>query len=224
MDVVESQLMSLPPEWIDRLFERLWAVYGTKFSDFWKGQELQSVKDMWAREMAGFTAEEIRAGLRAMRRSNPAWPPSLYEFLDLCRPPLDHEAAFYAAVKGCHARRLGEPGQWPNRAVYWAVQDVSPADVLGSTWPQIRARWITALEARLADGNLPPIPEPPKQLTMDKPAGKDAERVRDLATRIAMEQRDARAWVQKILDRKARNDPTLSELAYRMALNSVNIR
>lgn len=36
--------------------------------------------------------------------------------------------------------------------------------------------------------------------------------------------KDPRAWIQKILDRKARGDPTLSPLAYQKALEAQAVR
>ena len=61
--------------------------------------------------------------------SHPSWPPTLPEFCALCRPPaqtVNHEAAFYEAIRGIEHRQRGEVGQWSNRAIYWAAQDVTP--------------------------------------------------------------------------------------------------
>jgi hypothetical protein len=103
-------------------------------------------------------------------------------------------------------------------AIYWGGgRRVLDANL---TW-QIRARWTRALEARLADPNLPAIPEiaqrlpePPRRIrtgehpVLDQIAGEVGKAGKS----------DPRAWVQKILERKARNDPTLSDYAWRMAL------
>lgn len=221
---------ALPNAWIDRLFARLAAVYGNKFADMWANQDVGDVKAFWAREMSGYTADEIRTGIESLRVAHATWPPSLYEFMDLCRPvarnTVEPEAAFHEAVVGTYARREGKFGTWSHVAIYWASVDVTAFDVLNSTWPQIRARWTRALQARLADGNLPQIPEPPKQLTAPPATdteGRDLERVRAMLASVGDGRRNHRAWVQEILDRKARSDVTLSDVAYRMALDSAKI-
>jgi len=173
---------SLPSAWIDRLFSRLALTYGNKFADMWRGQDVESVKQMWANEMAGFTADEIRLALETLRTSNPAWPPTLYEFMDLCRPAppaINPEVAFCEAMRGLERRKRGEMGDWSHKAIYWAAIDVSAFDVLNLSWPQVKGRWTQAFEKRLADPNLPPIPEPPKQLTApETPHKQGQERIK----------------------------------------------
>lgn len=205
--------------------------YGTeKVTTLWRGQKLDEVKAYWAQELAHLTRDELARGFESMRGKHPSWPPTLYDFIDLCRPAqsaIDPETAFHEAVRGCEQRKLGEPGKWSNRAIYWASIDVSAFDVLNSTWPQIRARWSKALETRLVDQNLPEIPEPPKQLAAPPPISRD-EKIP--ALEVMREQvggeakRNARAWVKAIIDRHAAGDKTLPDIAYRMALNSENIR
>lgn len=225
-----GQRNALPDAWIDRLFQRFAAAYGTeKFTALWRTQDMAEVRACWARELAEFTRDELARAVAALPKAHPSWPPSLYEFAALCRPApaaISHESAFYEAVRGLEDRKQGRMGNWSTKAVYWAAVDVSAHDIAGSTWPQIRSRWTAALDARMADGNLPAIPEPPKQL----PA---PERIRNgehpqldaWAALVAGTPRvSPRAWVQKILDRKAANDPMLTDIAYRMALESENVR
>lgn len=228
MDEGRQSMASLPIAWIGRLFERMSLIYGTdKVQGMWRGQSIEDVQGFWSEELAGYSAEELRRGVQAMR-NNPTWPPTLYEFMDLCRPPqgqMSPEAAFYEAVRATEQRKRGEMGAWSKPAHYWAMMDVSAFDVLNSTWPQIKGRWTQALESRLKDPNPQPIPEPPKQLAppppiTDEEAGK---RLRELGAKVPGSN-NRRAWVGKILERKARNDPTLSDIAYRMALNSENIK
>lgn len=229
MDALTPKTQSTEPlreSWINALFARISASYGAKFADMWAGQDVDAVKSTWAEELAGYSSTEIRTGLGAMRRTNPSWPPTLFEFAELCRPTkFDHEAAFAEAVKGIYARKEGKPGQWSHPAVFWAVQDVTAHDVLGCTWPQIRSRWTRALDKRMADPNLPQIPDVPKALP-------EPPREYDLPPAVAAtvsaltdgKKGDKRAWVAAILARKERNDPTLTDIAYRMALDSVNVR
>ena len=59
--------------------------YGTeKVMTLWRGQDLGEVKALWAAELGQFTAAEIKAALVALPGKHPSWPPTLYEFIDLC--------------------------------------------------------------------------------------------------------------------------------------------
>jgi hypothetical protein len=210
------------------LFERLAMIYGTdKMQALWRGQEFYAVKDFWAEELGSFSADELRKAFAALDK-HPSWPPTLIEFKALCRPTagsVNHEAMFYEAVRAVEKRKQGEMGSWSCKAVYWAALDVSAADVLGMTWPQIKGRWTQALDARLADPNLPVIPEPAKRLPAPEvPIDRNLERVHEMLATLTGPKKDHRVWVQAILDRKARNDATLSDYAYRMALKSADIR
>jgi hypothetical protein len=199
-------------------------IYGTdKMQALWRGQELSTVKEFWAEELAGYSADELRKAFAALDKHS-SWPPTLIEFKALCRPTIsvNHEAMFYEAVRAVEKRKQGEMGSWSHKAVYWAALDVSAADVLGMTWPQIKGRWTQALVARLADPNLPVIPEPAKRLpapayTHDRKQHVDIDEMLEPG-------RDSRAWIQAILERKARNDPSLSHYAYAQALKAVTIR
>ncbi len=213
---------SLPSAWIDRLFARLDSLYGNRFRDMWKGSDVADVKAIWGAELVGYTAEEIRRGLESLRGKHPSWPPTLYEFTDLCRPglTLSPEAAFHEAVRGVEERKQGRMGKWTARAVYWAMIDVSAFDVSSLTWPQIKSRWTVALESRSADQNLPEIPEPPKALPPPEVVKSgQSERLDALAAMVG-DRLHPRAWIGKILERKANGDPTLSDYAYKMALEA----
>jgi len=83
--MMERLLTALPSAWIDRLFERLAVAYGTeKFTAIWRGQDIDRVKAVWAAELGKFTAAELRAALVALPNKHPSWPPTLYEFVELC--------------------------------------------------------------------------------------------------------------------------------------------
>lgn len=211
-----EQRSALPTEGIEWLFDRFLKAYGTeKTQAMWRGQDRTEVKLFWGQQLAKFSSDELRAGVNALFAAHPSWPPTLPEFATLCRPQVNHEAAFVEAIRGLEHRKRGEMGQWSNRAIYWAAQDVTPFDVLGSTWPQIRARWITALDRRLTDPNLPAIPEPPLQLTA--PEGQPASNTENLAHLHAMianaPKVGPRAWAGRLLERHAAGDKTVSDHA-----------
>ena len=54
-------------EWIDRLFSRLWAMYGNKFSQMWAGQDMADVKATWRDYLADLSPDEIRSGVDACK-------------------------------------------------------------------------------------------------------------------------------------------------------------
>lgn len=223
------QSTALPSAWIDRLFERLGFAYGTeKFAALWRGQNIDDVKAYWASELAAFSGDELRRGLDALRRVHPSWPPTLYEFADLCRPPVDAvhpELAFHEAIRGVTARREGKPGQWSSKAVYWAAIDVSAFDLLNSTWPQMRVRWTQALEKRMADGNLPAIPEVPKALPAPEHVKDgDSPRLDALRQEVGKIQRsNPLAWADRLLQRHADGDKTVDPYALKMAQGAHSI-
>jgi hypothetical protein len=76
--------MSVPIEWIDRIFEKLTIVYGRDFMDRWRGLSIADVKTDWAHELAGFERwpEAIKFALQNMP---PDKPPTVLQFREICR-------------------------------------------------------------------------------------------------------------------------------------------
>lgn len=76
---------ALPERWIEGLFDRMAAMYGSKFADLWRGTEPAKVRAMWAEKLAGFADQPkaIKAALDALDER--PFPPTLPEFLQLCR-------------------------------------------------------------------------------------------------------------------------------------------
>ena len=75
----------LPASWVDRIFAYMSGMYGRKFSDMWEGTDLAVVKSLWAEKLGGFEdkPEAIKQALDALE--DKPWPPTLPEFLALCR-------------------------------------------------------------------------------------------------------------------------------------------
>ena len=80
-------------ELIDQLFRRLFVLYGAKkVMDQWQGVDPEEVKAEWARQLSGFTVRQIDYALELVAKPdmevrnarNPAFPPTLPEFLHLC--------------------------------------------------------------------------------------------------------------------------------------------
>jgi len=146
--------------WVDRLFERLAAMYGARFGDMWAGQALETVKRIWREELADLTQDEVTRGVAGCRSRQ--WPPTLPEFLRLCRPALDYEAAFHEAVAQLQRRGEGRDA-WSCAAVYWAARAVGSHDLTSRGYEAIKGRWRAALDdaaAKVRAGDLPDeVPE-----------------------------------------------------------------
>jgi len=199
---------ALPCGWAERIIERMQALYGTQFARQWESVEPKRLAEIWGEELAGFTGVEIAAGLTACKTR--PWPPTLPEFVTLCRPWLDPEIAFRQAVTGMTERRNGKPGTWPHPALYWAAVYVGTHDLLACNWQTMRNRWETTLRDVLAENQWQPIPEPTRQLNAPttsamsrNEAEKFATQVKQITGKTAMPTenvKDHKAWARRILD------------------------
>lgn len=137
----------LPTAWVERVFERLSAFYGSKFADLWSGCDIPGVKAVWDHELAGHTSEELARGIAACRTRD--WPPTLPEFLKLCRPALDYERAFLEAVEQMRRREIGDD-RWSSAAVFWAAGKLG-SDIHAHPYNALKARWQKALDEAVED-------------------------------------------------------------------------
>ncbi len=80
--------MSLPQNWVDRIFEKLTLVYGREFLNRWEGLPIAEVKADWAHELDGFD-KWPEAIAHALKNLPPDRPPTVLQFRALCRaaPP-----------------------------------------------------------------------------------------------------------------------------------------
>src|SRR5690625_3324815 len=117
MQLTENVQMAqtLPAKWVAHLMAKMQAMYGAKFTQQWQGIDPAILQSEWAEQLAGFSGDELSRGLQACRER--PWPPTLPEFMVLCRPPIQPEAAFYEAVTGLGQRRRGERGEWTHPAI-----------------------------------------------------------------------------------------------------------
>lgn len=93
----QSKRSPLPDHWIERIFARMQGLYGSLWLDRWRSGELEEragqrfdrglllAKATWADELGGFVQapERIARALEACRHR--PLPPTLPEFLELCR-------------------------------------------------------------------------------------------------------------------------------------------
>jgi hypothetical protein len=136
---------ALPSEWVERIFTRLSAMFGDKLARMWAGLDPEDVKVEWAEALGGFTGTEILVGLNSARALT--WPPTLGEFMRLCRPEPPYEDLFIAAQHGYRDDPL----------TYWAARAYGTCDLRVATWPKARARWIEVVD-HLRSSALPPVP------------------------------------------------------------------
>jgi len=85
----------LPAAWIDRLFARFTAFYGSqKVGTMWVDAGMAEVKAVWAEQLARFEPASIAGALQRLVDGGNQWPPTLPEFVELCRQAaLDRKAA-----------------------------------------------------------------------------------------------------------------------------------
>ncbi|MDN7933637.1 replication protein P [Burkholderia metallica] len=143
---------------IDHLFNRLDGAYPNRWrASFPSGDSIENWRETWveALDEEGVTPEMVSAALRACRRKFD-WPPSLTEFLSLCKPPIDAEAGLYEAIDQMRARQHGKDA-WSNPAIFWAAAKVGEYDMLSQTISQLKPRFEAALKKVLA-GEVMPVP------------------------------------------------------------------
>lgn len=185
---------ALPESWVEKLFSRLSAMYGRKFADLWSGCNLREVKAAWAEDLAVFSGEEIKRGLDACKTRT--FPPTLPEFVQLCRPAVGYESLYTSAALAISS------GIWDSKLAYWATQSCGPFEVRNEPYRRMEARWKKAVDELLADGELPEIPPrrealpPPGRTSISKDDA--ANRVVELG--LVVGKSDPRKWAKKIVE------------------------
>lgn len=80
-------LRELSPEkresWVERIFARMSAMYGRLFAEMWAGTELQTVKAVWADDLAPFSGQQIAWAMEQCKARD--LPPTLPMFRSLCQ-------------------------------------------------------------------------------------------------------------------------------------------
>ncbi len=210
---------ALPIQWVERLITRMQALYGAKFAAQWEGVDLIALKQAWAEELAGYSGEEIARGLSACRER--PFPPTLPEFMVLCRPPVNPEIAFHEAVHCLAQRRRGERGDWTHPAIYHATVTVGQHDVMNCPYSALKARWGKALADELAKGQWAPVPD--AYIALPDPGKTEAS---NAEAKAAMDRlgaadimnksgRDHKAWAKKIMDNPKGRSPAVVAMAKR---------
>ncbi|OZI39017.1 hypothetical protein CEG14_05635 [Bordetella genomosp. 1] len=181
-------------------------LYGAKFAQQWQGLAPKELREAWDQKLWGLSEREIRLGLVACLARE--WPPTLPEFLRLCRPWTNPEVAYHDAVAGLAARRRGEMGLWAHPAIYWSAVAVGPHDLLQGTYGAMKARWERVFAAELEKGEWPEIP--PVREALPAPGHTRATRddidpeMRKMVASVSRPKRNQREWANRILAEHAR--------------------
>ncbi|SDC69788.1 hypothetical protein SAMN05428966_102138 [Massilia sp. PDC64] len=214
---------------IDHLYNRLDGAYPHKWrSNFADQQAIDNWAESWVEtfEEEGITPNDVKIGLRECRRRF-AWPPSVAEFVQACRPQVDPLRAYYEAVAGVQARFAGEHGTWSHPAIYWAAMPMA-VELREQTFSAVKARWETALAEQLGRGEWEEIPAPMLQLTAPGKSTTSQERAAEAIQRalgqVVHKPADGNplGWARRVLDRFEAGDkvtPTMLSMA-REALSS----
>lgn len=166
----------MPMSGVEALFSEFAAMYGSRFADMWRHSDAVRVKSLWGEALSGFSVDEVRAGLYACRKL--AWPPSLPEFMGLCRPEPDAQTAFEEAQRQVSRRVYGED-VWPDKALYWAAVAFGFYDLRTTAWQLAKVRWTRLWqEKRAAEADLPPVPPSRESLPVPGKGMTDRETAR----------------------------------------------
>lgn len=197
---------AIPLTWVDRIWQRLNFKYGNKFLDMWAAFDIAEVKQAWSEDLAGYTAEELKRGLDALGD----WPPTLPEFMRLCRPPIDPKREWAEACEQMAIRLKGQgEDKWSRPEVYWAAASIGMFDLKNNAWEQIKGRWLNAIAMAKPD----PVPEyraalpAPSAVTLTDEEAK--ERIRKLAEEVGTGKpldgttAKGRQWAYKLMEREA---------------------
>lgn len=87
----EWPLNALPKHWIEALFAKMSAFYGSRFATMWSGSKPEEVQKAWAIELAKLSREQLKAGSDALTAF--AKPPTLPEFVAHCKSTRAEQAA-----------------------------------------------------------------------------------------------------------------------------------
>lgn len=84
----QAKPSALPDSWISALFNKLSSMYGSRFTDMWRGTDIDSVRAVWAEKLAVYPPEILKYALDQC--DTLPRPPSLPEFLIYCKEGMKH--------------------------------------------------------------------------------------------------------------------------------------
>ncbi|MET3134626.1 hypothetical protein AAKU55_004926 [Oxalobacteraceae bacterium GrIS 1.11] len=203
---------AIPENWVESLFKKMSFTYGVKFADQWRGIDADGLKRHWAEKLGGLTGEELRRGVAKLDTRD--WPPTLPEFVKLCKPGIDPMVAYYEAMEQGARRERGDPDEWSCPAIYWAWRKIGVFDFAHAAYATLKPRWEAALAAEFAKEASAPIPAQAKALPAPGKTQLSSEKARQLLDEFNAQDRSGRAdvfgdskrWARNIVARRARGE------------------
>ena len=124
----------LPDSWVESLLARMLATYGQKFRSQWADVPPETLRETWAAALGRFDGERIKWALEQMIATCP-WPPTLPEFVALCRQAPREEPAKLPAPSPSEQQRAERVEQ--------LATEVFVAREPGKHWARrLRAEWL----------------------------------------------------------------------------------
>lgn len=223
-------LQALPISWVEGLFTQMSYAYGKHFADMWAGlspRQVEEMKAYWAVKLGSLTDEELLRGYNTL--DTRAWPPTLPEFIALCRPYLDPVVAYHEACQQGPQRERGEEDRWSHPAIYWAWVSVGAHAVTHQPYEQLRTRWTEALTRHASDPVLPPVPAQALALPAPGATRLQPERARQLLAQLKVGSvtvgpvDGGKRWALAVIE-KAKRGGAVSIAAYEMAEQALGLR
>lgn len=204
---------AIPQSWVESLFKKMAFTYGVRFADQWRGIDPDGVKRHWAEALGVLTKEELTRGV--MNLGTRDWPPTLPEFLKLCRPVVDPVAAYHEAAEQGALRDRGEMDLWSSPAIFWAWMKVGRTAFNQVPYAMLKGRWEAALTAELAKATHEPIPVKREPLPAPGRGVTSVEQARQLLAGFTLGTRqqtaivaaDPKAWARAIIAKRDRGEP-----------------
>lgn len=163
---------------VEHILQEMMFLYGKRFEQQWGNQVFPDMVAYWQKKLSGFSRDELARGYKALETLK--YPPTLPEFMQLCRPPVDPVKAYHEAVKGVQDRRNGEMGQWSHPAIFWTAASMT-YELLNNSYQQVKPHFEKKLEEELSRTSwqeIPPVSESLPAPKVDREKGKaEAEKM-----------------------------------------------
>jgi hypothetical protein len=202
---------------VKQLFSKMQGLYGAKFLQQWSAVDIALVHQHWEFAIQKLTQEQFERGMNLLETLD--LPPTLPQFLHLCKPPIDPQAAYFEAVEGIAAREHGELGHWSDPAIYWATASIGAFDIKTHPYAQISERWSKALMEAQAQPHEDSIPLPGSCIfTVEaqenpvphKSSAPEIKKVVQIA-KSGSADHDPKRWAKRIQERIAKGDKTVTK-------------
>lgn len=169
---------------VEALFSELAAIYGARFADMWRNTDVNHVKAVWGAALAGLKMGEVRQGLAGCRKK--PWPPTLPEFLLLCRAEPDYESLFAEAQLQAWHREKGRD-VWAGPVLFWSAYAFGFYDLKKASWQMAKTRWMRIVSEKQACADaLPPVPQRGPSITDAGVTASGGEKAREHLARLRM--------------------------------------